>query len=77
MSASVARPVLVFDASPLLAWVLQANDQWRRVQRLFESPAECVMPASALVEAIYVARERATATPTQLHAALAHLDVYR
>jgi PIN domain nuclease of toxin-antitoxin system len=71
VSASAARPVLVFDASPLLAWVLQANDQWRRVQRLFESAAECVMPASALVEAIYVARERGnTATPAQLHAAL-------
>src|SRR5262249_28196527 len=71
VSASAARPVLVFDASPLLAWVLQANDQWRRVQRLFESPAECVMPASALVETIYVARERGnTATPAQLHAAL-------
>jgi PIN domain nuclease of toxin-antitoxin system len=71
VSAPATQPTLVFDASPLLAWVLQAQDQWRRVQRLFDSPAECVMPASALAETIYVARERGnTASPADLRAAL-------
>jgi PIN domain nuclease of toxin-antitoxin system len=61
----------VFDASPLLAWVLQTQDQWRRVQRLLDSSADCVMPASALAETIYVARKRGnTASPAQLHTAL-------
>jgi uncharacterized protein with PIN domain len=55
----------------LLAWVLQAQDQWRRVDRLFSSSAECVMPACALTEAIYIARERGnTSSPAQLRAAL-------
>ena len=71
MSAPAAAPILVFDASPLLAWVLQAQDQWRRVQRLLASRAEGVMPASALTETIYVARKRGnTASPAQIHAAL-------
>jgi predicted nucleic acid-binding protein len=64
-------PVLVFDASPLVAWILQTQGQWQRVQRLLDSPADCVMPAAALTETIYVARRRGnTAAPAAIHAAL-------
>ncbi|GAA1808163.1 type II toxin-antitoxin system VapC family toxin [Planosporangium flavigriseum] len=51
--------------------MLQAQDQGRRIQRLFDSPAECVMAASVLAETIYVARERGNqAEPAALRAEL-------
>jgi PIN domain nuclease of toxin-antitoxin system len=68
---AAAIPVLVFAASPLLAWILQTSGQWQRVQRLLTSGADCVMPASALIETISIARERGnTAPPAALRAAL-------
>jgi PIN domain nuclease of toxin-antitoxin system len=71
VSSPAATPVLVFDASPLLAWVLQAKDQWQRVQRLLTSGADCVVPVSALIETLYMARKRGnTAPPAALRAAL-------
>ncbi|NJC69704.1 type II toxin-antitoxin system VapC family toxin [Planosporangium thailandense] len=70
MSAPKPPHVLVFDASALVAWVIQAQDRWRRVHKLFGSPAECVIPASALTETIYIARELGnTATPAEIRSA--------
>jgi uncharacterized protein with PIN domain len=68
---TTGQPILVFDASALVSWLLQTNNQWRRIQKLIDSPAECVMSVPALTEAIYVARRRGnTSPPTQLSTAL-------
>jgi PIN domain nuclease of toxin-antitoxin system len=66
-----APTIVVYDASALLAWLLQTADQWQRVDRLMRRPADGVMSVPALTEAIYVARRRGNqATPGQLRTAL-------
>ena len=65
------RPILVFDASALVAWLAQSNGRWKRIHQLLTSSADCVLPAQALTEAIYVARRHGnTSTAAQITAAL-------
>lgn len=71
MSPSTPSPILVFDASALISWVLQTANQWQRIDRLLRSPADCVMPVSALTEAIYVVHRRGnTSSAAQLRTTL-------
>ncbi|SDT78610.1 PIN domain-containing protein [Actinoplanes derwentensis] len=76
MKQGTAGP-LVLDASVMTAWILQQDQRWQRVNRLFQaSPTDLVAPVPALTETMYVARRHGNgASYQQLLAALTSFGI--
>jgi PIN domain nuclease of toxin-antitoxin system len=66
------RVVLVLDTSLTIAWVRKEAGRWERVEKLLRSPRlDCVVPAPALAETIYMAQDRGVSvSASTIHTAL-------